>query len=68
MSKDPLDDIREKLGDLAGRVTALEKDMHWLRDGLDKVEKTLEKLDSRIWYVLGSVLIGLAVTILAALI
>jgi len=65
---DPLDDIRVKLAKLGERVTALEKDMHWLRDGLERLETRLEKVDNRAWYILGSVLLGIVITILAALI
>jgi len=65
---DPLDDIRAKLTKLGERVTALETDMHWLREGLQRVEGELKRVDNRAWYILGSVILGIVITILAALI
>jgi len=66
VADDPLEDILAKVSNLAERVTALEKDMHWLREGLERLETRLEKVDNRAWYILGSVILGIVITILAA--
>jgi len=51
---------------LAQRVAHLETDVDWIRDHLDRLEQELKRLDNRVWMILASVVIGVLVTILGA--
>lgn len=46
--------------ELSERVTRLEADMSWIKEKLRNV-------DSRTWYILGSVLLGVLLTLLTKL-
>jgi hypothetical protein len=51
--KDPMLNLNE-------RITALEVNVQWLKE-------KVEKIDSRVWYILVSVILGILITILTRL-
>ena len=44
---------------LAERVTRLEEDNKWYKEKFNEMEKRVESIDSRSWYILGGVIITL---------
>jgi len=51
-----------KLDQLAERVTRLEEDNKWYKEKFNEMEKRVESIDSRSWYILGGVIITLITT------
>ena len=47
---------------LAERVTRLEEDNKWYKEKFNQIEKRIESIDSRSWYILGGVIITLITT------
>jgi|GEM_PF-3267248 len=47
---------------LAERVTRLEEDNKWYKEKFNQMEKRIESIDSRSWYILGGVIITLITT------
>ena len=47
---------------LVERVTRLEEDNKWYKEKLNQMEKRIESIDSRSWYILGGVIITLITT------
>jgi phosphopantetheine adenylyltransferase len=51
---------KDPIFNLSERVAILETDMKWLKE-------KVEKIDSRVWYILVSVILGILITILTRL-
>ena len=51
-----------KLDQLAERVTRLEEDNKWYKEKFNEIEKRVESIDNRSWYILGGVIITLITT------
>ena len=47
---------------LAERVTRLEEDNKWYKEKFNEMEKRVESIDNRSWYILGGVIITLITT------
>jgi archaellum component FlaC len=57
------ENIQKRFDKLDERVSALEKIVDTIKKRLDTVEKTLSKVDSRTWWILGSVILGIIITL-----
>jgi hypothetical protein len=51
---------KDPMLNLSERVAILENDISWLKE-------KVEKIDSRVWYILVSVILGILITILTRL-
>jgi len=47
---------------LEERVTRLEEDNKWYKEKFNEIEKRVESIDNRSWYILGGVIITLITT------
>jgi len=57
-------DLAQRLSRVEERVSGLEKFMDSLQRRLDGLEERLSKVDSKMWWILGSVIVGILLTIL----
>jgi hypothetical protein len=57
-----MEDEDPKCEKLAERVTRLEEDNKWYKEKFNQIEKRIESIDSRSWYILGGVIITLITT------
>jgi len=60
-------DLAQRLSRVEERVSGLEKFMDSFQDRLDKLEERLSKVDSKTWWILGSVILGILLTILSSI-
>jgi archaellum component FlaC len=58
-----LDGIQKRFDKVDERVSSLEKIVDTIKRRLDTVEQTLSKVDSRTWWILGSVILGIILTL-----
>jgi len=49
---------------LIERVAALETDMSWVKEKLGDLEDSIKSIDSKTWAILGSIIIGILLTLL----
>jgi hypothetical protein len=57
-----MEDEDPKCEKLAERVTRLEEDNKWYKEKFNEMERRIESIDSRSWYILGGVIITLITT------
>ena len=57
-----MEDKDLKCEHLVERVTRLEEDNKWYKEKFNEMEKRVESIDSRSWYILGGVIITLITT------
>lgn len=53
--------------ELAQRVTMLEESMKWMKETLGKIEVRIDRIEQRMWWILGSVVVLGIIAILVAL-
>jgi len=47
----------DSLSDLKVKVARLETDMGWIKKTMEGIKRTIEKVEKRTWWVLGSVVV-----------
>jgi len=57
-------DLAQRLTRVEERVSGLEKFMDSFQKRLDNLEERLSKVDNKTWWILGSVIVGILLTIL----
>jgi len=55
--------IWDRIGSLETRIVRYDERFEWMEKCLTRLEKQVMRLDSRLWWLLGTVILGILITI-----